>query len=60
MSLPPTPSLPATTDSGKLEVNGAHIWCAIFGVGDPIIMLHGGLANSNYWDLDSNSKCNID
>jgi pimeloyl-ACP methyl ester carboxylesterase len=49
MTLPPTPSLPAPASSGKVEVNGASIWYAVFGSGPPVVLLHGGLANSNYW-----------
>ena len=49
MTLPPTPSLPVPASSGKVEVNGAAIWYAVFGSGPPVVLLHGGLANSNYW-----------
>src|SRR5271165_3400570 len=49
MSLPPTPSLPKADESGYAPVNGIKIWYAEFGSGTPIILLHGGLANSNYW-----------
>ena len=49
MTLPPTPSLPTPASSGKVEVNGASIWYAVFGKGAPVVLLHGGLANSNYW-----------
>src|ERR1700754_3388121 len=49
LSLPPTPTLPKATQSGLAPVNGVRIWYAVFGRGEPVIMLHGGLANSNYW-----------
>ena len=49
MTLPPTPSLPTTTQSGLAPVNGIKIWYAVFGQGEPVILLHGGLANANYW-----------
>ena len=49
MTLPPTPTLPAATESGYAPVNGVKIWYAVFGEGQPVIMLHGGLGNSNYW-----------
>jgi len=49
MTLPPTPSLPAPAQSGKVDVNGAAIWYAVFGSGQPVVLLHGGLANANYW-----------
>lgn len=49
MTLPPTPSLPAAQAIGTAEVNGAAIWYAVFGSGPPVVLLHGGLANANYW-----------
>jgi pimeloyl-ACP methyl ester carboxylesterase len=49
--LPPTPSLPKPVHSGMLPVNGVGIWYAAFGNGLPVILLHGGMANSNYWGL---------
>jgi pimeloyl-ACP methyl ester carboxylesterase len=49
MTLPPTPSLQPPPVSGTAEVNGAAIWYAMYGSGLPVVMLHGGLANSNYW-----------
>ncbi len=49
LTLPPTPALPRTTRSGQVEINGASIFYAQFGEGPPVLLLHGGLANSNYW-----------
>jgi len=49
LTLPPTPTLPKPTQSGLAPVNGVKIWYATFGQGAPVILLHGGLANSNYW-----------
>ena len=49
MTLPPTPSLPTPVSSGHAPVNGVKIWYATFGSGPPVILLHGGLANSDYW-----------
>jgi pimeloyl-ACP methyl ester carboxylesterase len=49
LTLPPTPSLPKADQSGYAPINGIKIWCAIFGKGEPVLLLHGGLANSNYW-----------
>ncbi len=47
--LPPTPTLPEPTASGYAPVNGIRIWYAQFGSGEPVVFLHGGLANANYW-----------
>ena len=31
------------------SVNGIKVWYATFGRGEPVVLLHGGLANANYW-----------
>jgi len=49
MKLPSTPLFPKTEQEGIALINGAHIWYAVYGHGKPVILLHGGLANSNYW-----------
>ncbi len=49
LTLPPTPTLPSSDQSGLAPVNGVKLWYASFGSGAPVILLHGGLANSNYW-----------
>jgi pimeloyl-ACP methyl ester carboxylesterase len=49
LKLPPTPTLPQAVKSGYAPVNGIKIWYAVFGHGKPVLLLHGGLANSNYW-----------
>jgi pimeloyl-ACP methyl ester carboxylesterase len=49
LTLPPTPTLPKPESSGQAPVDGVMIWYAVFGRGEPVILLHGGLANSNYW-----------
>jgi pimeloyl-ACP methyl ester carboxylesterase len=49
--LPPTPALPKTERSGYAEVNGIRLWHAVFGQGQPVVFLHGGLAKADYWGL---------
>jgi pimeloyl-ACP methyl ester carboxylesterase len=49
--LPATPALPKAERSGTVPMNGIRLWYAVFGRGAPVILLHGGLANSNYWGL---------
>ena len=49
--LPPMPDLPAATVSGPVHVNDIDMWRAEFGPrdGKPVVMVHGGLANANYF-----------
>lgn len=49
--LPPTPTLPPAVVSGPIHVNDIEMWRAEFGPrnGKPVIMVHGGLANANYF-----------
>lgn len=51
MRLPPTPTMPKPETSGTAPINGARIWYAEFGHGTPVILIHGGMANSDYWGL---------
>ena len=49
LTIPPTPSLPKPVSSGYAPVNGIRIWYATFGNGAPVILVHGGLSNADYW-----------
>jgi pimeloyl-ACP methyl ester carboxylesterase len=49
--LPPTPTLPKPDRAGVAPVNGIRLWFATYGHGDPVVLVHGGLANSSYWGL---------
>lgn len=49
--LPATPAPVAGMQTGFADVNGIQLYYAMTGKGSPIIMLHGGLANSDYWGL---------
>lgn len=41
--------LPTPTSSGDIETRSARIWYSIYGKGNPLILLHGGLGNSENW-----------
>ncbi|MGA3189519.1 MAG: alpha/beta hydrolase [Bryobacteraceae bacterium] len=41
--------LPAANDEGYVEREGARIHYAAYGVGMPVILLHGGLGHSGNW-----------
>jgi len=51
LTLPPTPTLPAGGKTGLAPVNGIKLWYGEYGRGAPVILVHGGLANANYWGL---------
>jgi pimeloyl-ACP methyl ester carboxylesterase len=48
-TLPAPAALPAPVVSGRIAHEGAGLWFAAYGAGAPVILLHGGLANSDYW-----------
>jgi pimeloyl-ACP methyl ester carboxylesterase len=48
-TLPPTPTRPEPAKEGHAAVNGIELYHAVYGQGDPVILLHGGLGNSDYW-----------
>src|SRR5690242_7817494 len=41
--------LPDTPNQKYVENDGARIWYASYGIGLPVILLHGGLGNSGNW-----------
>ena len=47
--LPPTPAPIHSARSGRADADGIRIHYAIYGHGTPVILLHGGLANADYW-----------
>ena len=49
LTLPPTPPLPVGGRQGRIPVGGADLFYARYGRGLPVILLHGGLGNANYW-----------
>lgn len=57
MTLPPTPTLPAPDKSGLAPVNGIKLWYAEFGKGEPVLFVHGGLGNSDYWAHQVRALC---
>ena len=48
-TLPPTPPPVAGEHTGHAKVNGISLYYATIGHGPPVVLLHGGLANSDYW-----------
>jgi pimeloyl-ACP methyl ester carboxylesterase len=48
-TLPAPAPLPIASVSGYVSHDGAQIYYAAYGAGRPVVLLHGGLANSEYW-----------
>ena len=47
-ALPPTPAPVPGLQTGHAELNGIRLFYAEIGQGSPVVVLHGGLANSDY------------
>jgi pimeloyl-ACP methyl ester carboxylesterase len=43
------PPLPPPAEQGFVDHDGARIWYASYGAGQPVILLHGGLGHSGNW-----------
>jgi pimeloyl-ACP methyl ester carboxylesterase len=48
-TLPDLPAMPAAAASGAVPTNGARIHYVTYGKGPPVILLHGGMGNGDYW-----------
>lgn len=48
-TLPAPLPLPPPTESGEAPVNGIQVYYAVWGDGSPLILLHGGLGNTEYF-----------
>jgi pimeloyl-ACP methyl ester carboxylesterase len=49
MTLPEPPPMPQSSQSGKAPVNGIEMYYAVYGSGDPILLIHGGLGHADIW-----------
>jgi pimeloyl-ACP methyl ester carboxylesterase len=43
------PPQPPNQPGQKAKINGVDIYYEVYGQGDPVILLHGGLGNGDYW-----------
>ena len=53
-TMPEIPKMPKADESGLAPVNDIKMYYAIFNKGgkDPVILLHGGFANSDFWGFE--------
>jgi pimeloyl-ACP methyl ester carboxylesterase len=49
LTLPKLPPMPMAITSGYAPVDGIRMYYAEFGSGQPVVLLHGGLADCDYW-----------
>jgi pimeloyl-ACP methyl ester carboxylesterase len=49
MTLPEPPAMPQAAESGYAPVNGIQMYYAVYGAGDPILLIHGGLGHADIW-----------
>lgn len=48
-TLPEPAAMPKPTESGYAKVNGIDMYYAVFGAGDPVLLIHGGLGHADIW-----------
>jgi pimeloyl-ACP methyl ester carboxylesterase len=49
MTLPEPPAMPQLAESGYAPVNGIQMYYAVYGAGDPVLLIHGGLGHADIW-----------
>ena len=47
--LPEPPAMPVSNVAGYAPVNGIHMYYAVYGAGDPVLLIHGGLGHADLW-----------
>ncbi len=47
--LPKPPAMPVSNVAGYAPVNGIQMYYAVYGAGDPILLIHGGLGHADIW-----------
>jgi pimeloyl-ACP methyl ester carboxylesterase len=49
MTIPEPPPMPKAAESGMAPVNGIEMYYAVYGAGDPVLLIHGGLGHADVW-----------
>ena len=49
MTIPEPPAMPKASESGYAPVNGIQMYYAVYGSGNPILFIHGGLGHADIW-----------
>jgi pimeloyl-ACP methyl ester carboxylesterase len=48
-TLPEPPPMPAPVESGMAPVNDIEMYYAVYGEGEPVLLIHGGLGHADVW-----------
>jgi pimeloyl-ACP methyl ester carboxylesterase len=48
-TLPEPPAMPEAVESGMAPVNDIQMHYAVYGEGDPVLLIHGGLGHADVW-----------
>ena len=48
-TLPEPAAMPTPAESGHAPVNGIEMYYAVYGSGDPVLLIHGGLGHADIW-----------
>jgi pimeloyl-ACP methyl ester carboxylesterase len=48
-TLPEPPPMPEPAESGMAPVNDIEMYYAVYGEGDPVLLIHGGLGHGDVW-----------
>ncbi len=54
-TLPEPPPMPQAVETGASIINGIQMYYAIYGKGDPVLLIHGGLGNADVWSNQVNA-----
>ncbi|KQU75751.1 alpha/beta fold hydrolase [Aminobacter aganoensis] len=49
LALPDPAPMPKADESGYAKVNGIEMYYAVYGAGDPVLLIHGGLGHADIW-----------
>jgi pimeloyl-ACP methyl ester carboxylesterase len=48
-TLPEPPAMPEPAESGMAPVNDIQMYYAVYGEGEPVLLIHGGLGHADVW-----------
>jgi pimeloyl-ACP methyl ester carboxylesterase len=48
-TLPQPPAMPPAVESGMAPVSDIEMYYAVYGQGEPVLLIHGGLGNADVW-----------